>query len=49
MAVNRRLAEVTWVACVLPGLVSEDTGSGEMKGMKYMNEATGLPLDFAGV
>ena len=37
------MVETTRAACVLPGLVIEDTGSGEMSGTKYMKEAIGFP------
>jgi hypothetical protein len=31
----------------LPGLVLEETGSGEMSGTKYMKEAIGFPGDLS--
>src|ERR1035438_4073148 len=42
-----RLAESTRAAWVLPGLVIEETGSGEMSGTKYMKEAKGFPGDWS--
>jgi hypothetical protein len=42
-----RLAESTRAVWVLPGLVLEETGAGEMSGTKYMKEATGFPGDWS--
>ncbi|SPE54750.1 hypothetical protein SBV1_1930068 [Verrucomicrobia bacterium] len=37
-----RVADVRRVCCVLPGLVTAVTGTGEINGTKYMNAATAL-------
>ena len=46
LEVNRRWAEITRAVCVLSALDTEDTGSGEISGTKYMNAAMGFPTDF---
>jgi len=40
-----RLAERTRATWVLPGLVMQETGAGEIKGTKYMKAATEFPGD----
>ena len=41
-----RVAEVTRTHCLLPGLTTAVTGSGEISGIKYMKAEAGLP-DFS--
>jgi hypothetical protein len=44
-AVLFRLAESTRAHWVLPGLVRQETGWGEINGTKYIKAATGFPED----
>ena len=45
LAVKDRVADTIRAHCVLPGLLTTETGSSEISGTKYMNSAPGLPGD----
>jgi hypothetical protein len=47
-AVKVRAADTIRVRCVLPGLLTTETGSSEISDTKYMNSDTGLPGDLPG-